>query len=196
MARTGLRMMPTFPSSPLKFRTVGFPQYGFKVGLSEGAFPTWTPNCRVQLVCLPPSCSPLPNLDIPALCRLEHRHLSSLRCSTPGVLAPVRVILSRSINTYSTPSAPLAGTSRLHRLAAYTRCLRCAYSHRSRRPTTGSELSLMLFRNMSSSKTTGNLSDALTQYFTENTGLQLGIKVSAFPSSSHSDSGEVCVFEA
>ena len=26
-ARTGLRMMPTFPPPPLKFRTVGFPQY-------------------------------------------------------------------------------------------------------------------------------------------------------------------------
>jgi hypothetical protein len=39
MARTGLRMMPTFPSSPLKFRTVSFPQYGFKVGWSKGAFP-------------------------------------------------------------------------------------------------------------------------------------------------------------
>jgi hypothetical protein len=39
MARIGLRMMPTFPSSPLKFRTAGFPQYGFKVGLSKGAFP-------------------------------------------------------------------------------------------------------------------------------------------------------------
>ena len=39
MARTGLRMMPTFPSPPLKFRTAGFPQYGFKAGLSEGAFP-------------------------------------------------------------------------------------------------------------------------------------------------------------
>jgi hypothetical protein len=32
-------MMPTFPSSPLKFRTVGFPQYGFKAGISEEAFP-------------------------------------------------------------------------------------------------------------------------------------------------------------
>jgi len=64
-----------------------------------------------------------------------------------------------------------------------------------RRPATGSELSLMVFRNMSSSET-GNSSAALTQYFTENSGLQLGIKVSAFPSSSHSDSGEVCVFEA
>jgi hypothetical protein len=32
-------MMPTFPSPPLKFRTAGFPQYGFKAGLSDEAFP-------------------------------------------------------------------------------------------------------------------------------------------------------------
>src|SRR5216117_353011 len=38
MARTGLRMMPTSPSPPLKFRTAGFPQYGFKVSLSDRAF--------------------------------------------------------------------------------------------------------------------------------------------------------------
>jgi hypothetical protein len=43
MARTGLRMMPTFPSSPLRFRTVGFPQYGSKAGLSDGAFPCGLP---------------------------------------------------------------------------------------------------------------------------------------------------------
>jgi hypothetical protein len=43
IARTGLRMMPTFPSPPLKFRTVGFPRYGFKAGLSEGAFPARRP---------------------------------------------------------------------------------------------------------------------------------------------------------
>src|SRR5450755_2031538 len=39
MARTGLRMMPTFPLPPLKFRTAGFPRYGFKAGLSDEAFP-------------------------------------------------------------------------------------------------------------------------------------------------------------
>src|SRR5260370_32183529 len=72
----------------------------------------------------------------------------------------------------------------------------CCATGLARQPTTGSELSLMLFHNMSSSETTGNSSAALTQYFTENSGLQLGIKVSAFPSSSHSASGEVCVFEA
>jgi hypothetical protein len=32
-------MMPTFPLPPLKFRTAGFPRYGFKAGLSDEAFP-------------------------------------------------------------------------------------------------------------------------------------------------------------
>ena len=31
--------MPTFPSPPLKFRTAGFPRYGFKAGISDKAFP-------------------------------------------------------------------------------------------------------------------------------------------------------------
>ena len=39
MARTGLRMMPTFPLPPLKFRTASFPRYGFKAGISDEAFP-------------------------------------------------------------------------------------------------------------------------------------------------------------
>ena len=54
----------------------------------------------------------------------------------------------------------------------------------------------MLFHNMSPSETPGNFSAAYTQYFTENAGLQLRIKVSAFPLSSHSDSGEGDYFEA
>ena len=62
MARTGLRMMPTFPSSPLKFRTAGFPRYGFKAGLSDGAFPdhrrlSLLPSYRRAPVCIHPSCS-------------------------------------------------------------------------------------------------------------------------------------------
>ena len=59
-----------------------------------------------------------------------------------------------------------------------------------RRPATGSELSSMLFHNMSPSETPGNFSAAYTQYFTENAGLQLQITVSAFPTPPHSDSGE------
>ena len=37
-ARTGLRMMPTSPRSPLSFRTASFPQYGWKAGFPSGAF--------------------------------------------------------------------------------------------------------------------------------------------------------------
>ena len=54
----------------------------------------------------------------------------------------------------------------------------------------------MIFHNMSPSETTGNSSAAHTQCFTENAGLQLQLTVSAFPSSSHSDSREGIVFEA
>ena len=60
MARTGLRMMPTFPSPPLKFRTAGFPQYGFKAGISDEACPTI--GLPSSFVLSPPSC-------IPALCQ-------------------------------------------------------------------------------------------------------------------------------
>ncbi len=38
MALIGLRMMPTFPWPPLKFRKAGLPRYGFKADLSDGAF--------------------------------------------------------------------------------------------------------------------------------------------------------------
>jgi hypothetical protein len=51
-------------------------------------------------------------------------------------------MLSRSINTYATPSAPLAGTARFRCSAAYTPCLRCALP--PRRPATGSVLSLLV----------------------------------------------------
>ena len=95
----------------------------------------------------------------------------------------------------TTSSVPLGGTSRFRRLAAYTVCLRCAGA--PRRPPSGSELSLMLFHNMSPSETTGNSPAALAQYFTADAGLQPGIrKFRHSRRTSHSDSGEVCVFEA
>src|SRR6516165_5316559 len=51
-------------------------------------------------------------------------------------------MLSRTVITYSTPSAPPASTSRFHRMAAYTQCLRCAGA--PRRPAGGSGLSLSI----------------------------------------------------
>jgi hypothetical protein len=100
MARTGLRMMPTFPSLPLKFRKSGFPRYGFKAGRSGRAFPA-TRELRVGRFA---SALRALRLRVSApLCvgghnALEHLRSSGFCRSTPGALAPVRVILSRSIN--------------------------------------------------------------------------------------------------
>jgi len=46
MARIGLRMMPPFPWSPLKFRKAGFPRYGFKADVSDGALPSSASSSR------------------------------------------------------------------------------------------------------------------------------------------------------
>src|SRR5215218_5394574 len=69
-------------------------------------------------------------------------------------------MLSRSVLAYPAPSAPLAGPSRLHRRAAYTRCLRCAGA--PRRPASGSGLSLPFRPDMPSSLTPGSSSSPLS----------------------------------
>ena len=126
-ARFGLRMMPTFPRSPLSFRTAGFPQYGWKAGMSSGAFPmrhslsllpAYTGH---RSVCIRPSCITW-SLRWPALSRIADSTMHRLGGwvvlrprgprSGPGYAVP-------AVITYSAPSAPLAGTSRFHRFAAY-----------------------------------------------------------------------------
>jgi len=185
MARTGLRMMPTFPSPPLKFRTAGFPRYGFKAGRSDDAFPT--PGFAFVLRAL---CHHRDSL----LCvrddvAFEHLRASGLPLyprgprSGPGYAVPVHPRLTGPICP-TRGHIPISPPGSLYEMPS-----RCSSSV-PRRPTTGSGLSSMPFHNMSSSTTTGNFSVAYTQYFTENTGLQLRMKVSAFPSSSHSDSSE------
>jgi hypothetical protein len=144
-ARTGLRMMPTFPSSPLKFRTAGFPQYGFKAGFhrwpspsdTDVPYPSSLPTAFVRVSL----CMSLRTVSVMQESRLAPPCKRFFR-STPGVLAPVQVLLSWSIFTYSTPSAPLTGTSRFRCLATYTRCPRCASL--PRRPISGSVLSLLI----------------------------------------------------
>jgi hypothetical protein len=83
MARTGLRMMPTFPSSPLKFRTAGFPRYGFNAGLSAGAFPRAAPTCRAFPVCLLPACSPLSAFCSPLCVGEAVRSSTAIQAATP-----------------------------------------------------------------------------------------------------------------
>ena len=60
--------MPTFPPPPLSFRTVSFPQYGWKVGLSGSAFPHVT------------QVKPAPG--IPCVSRRFASALRALRCHT------------------------------------------------------------------------------------------------------------------
>jgi hypothetical protein len=131
MARTGLRMMPTSPSSSLKFRTVGFPQYGFKASMSGD-------TCRHPMELKPAPgirwperrlCSPFARLRRGGRSGAASRAIpaSTGRCargpaSLPqGSLAPDRVMLSRSLLAYYDPirqSRRRAATSRPSRLYA------------------------------------------------------------------------------
>src|SRR3954451_18755691 len=99
--------------------------------------------------------------------------------SAPGALARVRVLLSRSVLAEPAPSAPLAGTSRLHRKAAYTRCLRCAGA--PRRPARGSGLSLPFRPDMPSSLTPGSSDIACVQFTRCRHGLRRDLNGSALP---------------
>ena len=103
MARIGLRMMPPFPSSPLSSVRRVFPSTAGRPVYQTVPYPSSASSSR-RMVCLRPSCTLLPVAPYPrsksrgavpwyttvqaAICRF-----------TPGVLAPVRVMLSRSIIT-------------------------------------------------------------------------------------------------
>jgi len=131
MARTGLRMMPTFPSPPLKFRTAGFPRYGFKASLSDNAFlhrgavkrAPRMPAPRCSLRCPSPQSATahLPGSES-RLVRASAGRCARGPASLPqGSLAPVRVMLSRSLIAYYDPirqSRRHAATSRPCRLYA------------------------------------------------------------------------------
>ena len=91
MARTGLRMIPTFPLPPLKFRTAGFPSVRLQGRNIRRSLP-------VGPVCHRPSCSQLPPF-IPVQCQ-ERWSLGAPPCerqplyprgprSGPGYAVPV-----------------------------------------------------------------------------------------------------------
>src|SRR5260370_27598055 len=144
-------MMPTFPRSSLSCRRAGFPQYGWKVGFPSGVFLDRRQLKPAPGIRCPPSSLPPLFVHLGVIAVIPHcvgpqtrlrTAMEGYYSSTPGVLARVRVIVSRSVITYATPSVPLMRTPRFHRTAAYTRCLRCAGA--PRRPTSGSGLSLLI----------------------------------------------------
>jgi hypothetical protein len=132
-------MMPTFPSPSLKFRTVGFPQYGFKAGMSKGTF---LDTIRVK----PAPSMPHREASLSPFfaCSLrrkklgsEPKHYRRRACrhsrdsaSLPqGSSAPVRVMLSHTISAYTTPCASPTGTLRFRGIAL----IRSAFAVRERR---------------------------------------------------------------
>jgi len=89
-------MMPTFPRSPLSFRTAGFPRYGCKADISDGAFPNIA-SLRLlpaytgkYLVCVRPSCPFVATSLIPHCVGPSARSRTVVEVgssSAPGVLA-------------------------------------------------------------------------------------------------------------
>jgi hypothetical protein len=160
-------MMPTFPSSPLKFRTVSFPQYGFKAGVSGEAFPA---RGVFPSAGLPSSFVPIAyRVLLPVLCR-------GTRCawappfeqllplyprgphSGPGYVVPVHPRLTDPMRPTHRhiPTSPLA---------AYTRCLRCApVPRRLGNPRVDPCFRWLFSIDMSSSETPGSSSAACTQF--------------------------------
>jgi len=99
--------------------------------------------------------------------------------SAPGALAPVRVLLSRSIHAYQ----PHPSHSRAHRdfavSATYTRCLRCAGA--PRRPPSGSELSLHIPSRHAALCAPGEIETRFIQFTDFDIGLRRDLSGSALP---------------
>ena len=156
MARTGLRMMPTSPSPPLKFRTAGFPRYGFKASLSDRAFLNSSslkpaPGMPSQPLSLPP---PFPHFCHGGLPGSESRSPSTSMCrcsrglrpSTPGALGSGSSYAVSFHHRLIRPHPPVP-QARCDFVLPYTQRLRCAGA--PRRPAGPSLLSPLCFPCMS-----------------------------------------------
>src|SRR4029077_5403611 len=188
VARIGVRMMPPFPLSALSFRTAGFPQYGWKAGISDSAFPehpSLKPAPSIRR-CTPGLLLPFAHLIVrfgcPVLCRADDSSMRRLGVgsdSAPGALAPVRPLLSRSLSTQQ----PHPTHSLAHRdfadFATYTRCLRCAGA--PRRPTSGSELLLRIPSRHAALYALGEIEIRFIQITDSDIGLRRVLSGSALP---------------
>ncbi len=140
-------MMPTFPSSPLKFRTVSFPQYGFKAGISGEAFPArgvfpsaGLPSSFVPIayhVLLPVQCRGTRCACAPPCEQLLPLYPRGPR-SGPGYVVPVHPHLSDPMRPTRRhiPTSPLYGLYEMPSL--------CACTTTPRQPMSGSVLSLAI----------------------------------------------------
>ena len=189
MARTGLRMMPTFPSSPLRFRTAGFPQYGSKAGLSGDACPRCTPVKPApgvpfaNVVCLRPSRAPWPHPCLRSVSEGSARLRAAIQAtqslyprgprSSPGCSVPVHHRLFD----------PMRPTRRHSTISPSCRLIRAAFAVRERLgdPRVVPCFRCLLLPDMPSSLTPGSSSAVAPSSFTDDAGLRPFLKGSALP---------------
>jgi hypothetical protein len=189
MARTGLRMMPTSPSSPLKFRTAGFPRYGFKADLSKGACPCGVHVSR-RLVCVPPSYSPLADTESPCCAGGVARTSTVMRAASAALPQGPSLRAGLCCPGPSSLIRPHPSHSRAHPDFTAGRLIRDVFAvcvHLGDpRVVPGFRWQFCL--GMSPSETPGRSSAAYTQSFADDTGLRPLRKVSAPPTPPHSAS--------
>jgi hypothetical protein len=146
MALCRLRMMLRFPSPSLKFRTVSFPQSGFKAGISDAAFPV--PWFAIALRAFghdrgfPALGRGSMRFPAPPCERLLPLYPRGPR-SGPGYVVPVHLRLIDPIRPTRRhiPTSPLCDLYEMPSL--------CAYTTTPRQPPSGSVLSLaVLYRHV------------------------------------------------
>ncbi len=176
-------MMPTFPSPSLKFRTAGFPQYGFKAGMSDGAFPNGAMYSAVQFASAlralrlhrrGPRTVPRLVARLSTSVRADYSALPQGPSLRSGFYCPSPSLLNR----------PHPSHSRAHPNFTALRLIRDAFAVRYRlgdpRVVPGFHDTFLL--DMLSSKTAGSPPVAFAQFFTDVDGLRPDSKGSALPS--------------
>ena len=186
--------MPTFPRSPLSFRTAGFPQYGWKAGLSDGAFPGVTqlksaPDIRCLTAGLHPPFVYLVVQRLPALSRdadsIVHRHdvESPLLPQGSSLLPELCCLRPSSLNRPHPPH------SQAHRDFTARRLIRNVFAVRERLgdPRVVPSFHCTFLPDMPPSTTSGS-SDIVSSTSQCRHGLRRGLTGSTLPILPQSDS--------
>ena len=155
MARSGLRMMPTFPSLPLKFRTASFPRYGFKAGISDQGLP----GRRIRApLSLPPPFVLSAFMSLPRSVSGDATRLStSVRAASAALPQGPSLRSELFCLGPSTLNRPHPPHSQAHPDFAALRLIPDAFAVHTapRRPPSGSALSLPFLPDMPPSTTPG-----------------------------------------
>jgi len=157
--------MPTFPSSPLRFRTAGFPQYGSKAGLSDGAFPRGVLQPR-RIGLRPSSCPPQQISALRTVSETPARSSTAIRAASAALPQGPSLRSGLFCPGPSTLNRPHPPHSPAHRDFAAVRLIRRAFAVSA---DLGHQRVVPCFRcpfplGMSSSKAPGSPLAARTQF--------------------------------